>query len=80
MLLLVLFVQNNKESFKGIVLIQDMKDIFLYGGFATLSSIINSGIYTYENRVLDISETMFIGEIDNNDLEDCFIEKTGLYA
>ena len=70
-----LFVQNNKESFKGIVLIQDMKDIFLYGGFATLSSIINSGIYTYENRVLDISETMFIGEIDNNDLEDCFIEK-----
>lgn len=70
-----LFLQNNGENFKGIVLIHDMKDIFLCGGFLTLNSIIASGSFTYENHFMDVSNTMFIGEIDNNGLEDCFIEK-----
>lgn len=70
-----LFLQNDCDNCKGIVLIHDMKDIFLCGGFLTLNSIITSGSFTYNRHFIDISDIMFIGEIDNNGLEDCFIEK-----
>lgn len=70
-----LYVENKGQSYKGIVLIHDMKDVFLCGGLDTLNSVITSGVFTYENHFLNISETMFIGEVDNNGLEDCFIEK-----
>lgn len=67
-----LFAENNQKGCQGIVLIHDMKDVFLYGGFTTLNSIITAGSFTYNNHVIDVKSTMFIGEIDNNGLEDCF--------
>lgn len=70
-----LYVANDNESLKGIVLIHDMKDCFLYGGFSALHSLIMSGTFTFENRIMDISNTMFVGEIDNNGFEDCFCPK-----
>ena len=73
--LMRLFAENNKQGCQGIVLVHDMKDIFLYGGFTTLNSIITSGTFTYDKHFADIKNTMFIGEIDNNGLEDCFTEK-----
>lgn len=69
-----LYVLNNRTGCKGIVLVHDMRDVFLYGGFSTLKSIITSGAFTFDNHILDITDTMFIGEIDNNGLEDCFIK------
>ena len=70
-----LFVENDREDCHGIVLIQDMRDCFIYGGFSDLCSLITSGTFCFNNRIFDISQTMFIGEIDNNNLEDCFISK-----
>lgn len=70
-----LFYDNDSENFHGIVLIQDMRDCFIYGGFSDLSSLITSGTFYFDNHILDISKTMFIGEIDNNEFEDCFISK-----
>ena len=70
-----LYVLNNNENLNGIVLIHDMKDCFLYGGFSALHSLITSGTFTFENRMMNISNTMFIGEIDNNGFEDCFCPK-----
>ena len=34
-----LFAETNQKGCQGIVLIHDMKDVFLYGGFSTLNSI-----------------------------------------
>ncbi len=70
-----LFTENNREGCRGIVLIHDMKDCFLYGGFANLDSLITSSFFTYENNFFDLSQTMFVGEIDVNGFEDCFIPK-----
>lgn len=70
-----LFAENEKESCQGIVLIQDMRDCFIYGGFSDLSSLITSGTFYFDNHLFDVSKTMFIGEIDNNELEDCFIKR-----
>ena len=70
-----LFLLNNKEGFRGIVLIEDMKSCFMYGGFSSICSLITSGCFVYNNRFMDVSDTMFIGEIDSNDFEDCFSEK-----
>ena len=49
-----------------------MRNCFIYGGFNELKSIITSGNFTYNNRFFDVSKVMFIGEIDTNDLEECF--------
>ncbi len=70
-----LFVENDREDCHGIVLIEDMRDCFIYGGFSDLSSLITSGTFCFNNSIFDISKTMFVGEIDNNELEDCFIPK-----
>ena len=70
-----LFMENNREECKGIVLIHDMKDCFLYGGFSELESLITSAFFTYENNFFDLSQVMFVGEIDVNGYEDCFIPK-----
>lgn len=70
-----LYLDNEREGCKGIVLIQDMRNCFLYGGFSALSSIITAGSFVYNNFIFDLSDTMFIGEIDNNGLEDCFVTK-----
>lgn len=70
-----LFLENNQESFRGIVLIQDMRDCFIYGGFSALSSLITSRTFCFDGHLFNLDKTMFIGEIDNNQFEDCFIEK-----
>ena len=70
-----LFLANNKEGFHGIVLVEDMKNCFMYGGFSSICSLITSGSFVYNGRFMDVSDTMFIGEIDNNNFEDCFTEK-----
>lgn len=70
-----LFIENDRESCQGIVLVEDMKNCFIYGGFSSISSLITSGSFVYDGRFMDVSHTMFIGEIDNNDFEDCFVEK-----
>lgn len=70
-----LFIANNKENFHGIVLIEDMKSCFMYGGFSSIYSLITSRSFVYNNRFMDVSNTTFIGEIDSNDFEDCFTEK-----
>ncbi len=70
-----LYIDNKREGCQGIVLIQDMRDCLIYGGFSDISSFITSGSYNYQNRIIDISKTMFIGEIDDNNFEDCFIPK-----
>lgn len=70
-----LYVLNeNKECF-GIVLIHDMRECFLYGGFSDLESLIVSSSFTYENHFVDLTKTMFIGEVDNNGFEDCFVPR-----
>lgn len=70
-----LFMKNDREGCKGIVLIHDMKDCFLYGGFSELEALITSAFFTYENNYFDLSQTMFVGEVDVNGYEDCFIPK-----
>lgn len=70
-----LFIENNREGCRGIVLIEDMRDCFIYGGFSSICSLITSGTFSYNNHIFDVSDTMFIGEIDNNNLEDCFTPK-----
>ena len=70
-----LFMANDRQGCKGIVLVHDMKEVFIYGGLTTFNSLITSGVFTFNNHYFDISKTMFIGEVDNNDFEDCFIEK-----
>lgn len=70
-----LYILNNKDNFHGIVLIEDMRNCFLYGGFSDLNSMITSGTFHFDNRLMDISDTMFIGEVNNYKLEDCFTKK-----
>ena len=70
-----LFVKNNSEEFKGIILIHDMRECFLYGGLDVLNALFTSKLFSYENHLIDISKVMFIGEVDINGFEDCFIEK-----
>lgn len=70
-----LYLSNNKESCKGTILIKDMRECFIYGGFSSICSLITSGSFIYNDRFMDISEVMFVGEIDNNNLEDCFVQK-----
>lgn len=70
-----LYVLNERNNCFGIVLIHDMRECFLYGGLSALESLITSAMFTYENHFLDLSKTMFIGEVDNNGFEDCFLPK-----
>lgn len=70
-----LFIINEQKCIKGIALIEDMRNCFIYGGFNELKSIITSGNFTYNNSFFDVSKVMFIGEIDTNDLEECFNKK-----
>ena len=70
-----LFIENNRQGYRGIILVHDMRDVFFFFFFATLNSIISSKTFTYDNHLCDITNTMFIGEIDNDGLEDCFIKK-----
>lgn len=69
---------ENKDKLQGIVLIEDMRECFIYGGFKAINSLITSGNFIYNKHLFDISKVMFIGEVDTNDLEECFCEKENI--
>lgn len=75
-----LLVQNEKREVKGIVLLEDMKNCFIYGGFNDLKDLIVSGVFKCDNYFLDISNVMFIGEIDIDGYEDCFKKENAYFA
>lgn len=73
-----LHCSNEDGSLKGIVLIEDMRNCFIYGGFSDISSLINSGSFSFNKNFFDLTSTMFIGEIDTNGLEECFTMPTSV--
>lgn len=65
--------KNSDNKLSGALLIHNMEDCFLNGGFNSLTSIINAGNFVYQDdQVFDISNITFIGEVNTNYLNDVF--------
>lgn len=65
--------KNSDNKLSGALLIHNMEDCFLNGGFNSLTSIINAGTFVYkDNQMFDISDITFIGEVNTNYLNEVF--------
>lgn len=73
-------VMNNSEDGRGIMLLHDFQNSFLYGQSMTFNSMLASEMLNLDDYGFwDISDITFVGEIDTNNVKDIFLSsKTDL--
>ena len=66
-------MMSDSESGKGILLLHDFQDSFIYGSSDAFNSMIASGTIDLGDGVYwDVSDITFVGEIDTNNVDDLF--------
>lgn len=74
-------MMRDSESGKGILLLHDFQNSFIYGSSDAFNSMIASGTIDLGDGVYwDVSDITFVGEIDTNDADDLFPRECDSFA
>ena len=69
----VLKLLNDSFDGKGILLLHDFQNSFIYGSSNVFNSMIASGVINLgDDKYLDVSNITFVGEMDTNNVTDLF--------
>lgn len=70
-------MMNNSEDGRGILLLHDFQNSFIYGSSSGIISMIEANQFNLgEYGYFDVSNVVFVGEVDNNQMQHVFVEET----
>lgn len=73
-------MMEQSEDGRGILLLHDFQDSFIYGSSSSFISMLAAGqLFLGDYGYYDISNIIFVGEIDSNQMEHVFVEKRDYY-
>lgn len=74
-------VMSNSDDGRGIILLHDFQNSFIYGSSAGIISMLESNqLNLGEYGYFDVSNVVFVGEVDNNQMQHVFVEENDYLA